>query len=90
MDDLITGSDGQVRGASVRVHSSGRQCTVLRRPVQLLYLLEVRDCVDHNGSDFSAPDDSSSAGVEQPRGESSTSNNQERGPSRAPQPIQGE
>ena len=45
------GSDGEVRGACVRVHSSGGRVTLLRRPVQLLYPLEVRYCDDSNGSD---------------------------------------
>ena len=45
------GSDGEVRGACVRVHSSGDRVTLLRRPVQLLYPLEVRYCDDSNGSD---------------------------------------
>ena len=45
------GSDGEVRGACVRVHSSGDRVTLLRRPVQLLYPLEVRYRDDSNGSD---------------------------------------
>ena len=37
IEDLITGTDGLVRGASIKV-KSGK----LRRPVQLLYPLEIR------------------------------------------------
>ena len=40
MEDLITGADGQVRGACIRVRSSGNRSSLLRRPVQLLYPLE--------------------------------------------------
>ena len=37
VEDLITGTDGLVRGASIKV-KSGK----LRRPIQLLYPLEIR------------------------------------------------
>lgn len=44
VEKLISGTDGQVRGASVRLHSSGRQHTHLQRAVQCLYPLEVSSC----------------------------------------------
>ena len=39
---LLPGADGNVRGAVVRVNSSGQCSTLLKRPVQQLYPLEVR------------------------------------------------
>jgi hypothetical protein len=39
---LINGADGNVRGAIVRISPKGKQPMTLRRPVQLLYSLEVR------------------------------------------------
>ena len=39
--ELLTGRDGQVRGARVQVLNSERKPTVLRRPVQHLIPLEV-------------------------------------------------
>ena len=39
--ELLVGRDGEVRGAVVRVTAKGRQATVLQRPIQLLYPLEV-------------------------------------------------
>ena len=43
VESLIIGADGLTRGAVVKVASTGRP-TVLRRPVQLLYPLEVHNC----------------------------------------------
>ena len=43
VQELITGQDGQVRGAVLRVISRNGELTILRRPLQLLYPLEVRD-----------------------------------------------
>jgi hypothetical protein len=42
VENLITGVDGHVRGAAVRVLSSGQNTTILKRPVQRLYPLEVQ------------------------------------------------
>lgn len=42
VENLITGADGHIRGAVVRVLSSGRNTTMLKRPVQRLYTLEVQ------------------------------------------------
>ena len=39
--ELLTGRDGKIRGAVLRVAGKGRQATTLYRPVQLLYPLEV-------------------------------------------------
>ena len=53
VEGVITGSDGQIRGATVRIHSSGNRTILLRRPLQLLYHLEVRSGGDTNSSDVS-------------------------------------
>jgi len=45
VENLITGSDGCVRGAVVRVKTKGGRTSTLRRPVQRLYPLEVQ-CKD--------------------------------------------
>lgn len=42
VEALVKGSDGQVRGAVVRVKNKAGRLTKLRRPVQRLYPLEVR------------------------------------------------
>ena len=47
MEELITGRDGQVRGAIVKVNS-GQKPTALRRPLQRLYPLEVGCQTDDN------------------------------------------
>ena len=41
VEALITGTDGKVRGASIRIRSPDSQFTHLQRPIQLLYPLEV-------------------------------------------------
>ena len=41
-EKLITGADGHTRGAAVRVLSSGQHLSVLKRPIQRLYPLEVQ------------------------------------------------
>ncbi len=41
VERLIPGRDGRIRGATVRLSSEGRQHSLLRRAVQLLYPLEV-------------------------------------------------
>lgn len=41
VEALVTGSDGHVRGAAVRVKTKAGRLTKLRRPVQRLYPLEV-------------------------------------------------
>lgn len=51
---LLAGQDGEVRGAVLRVAGGGRQATLLRRPIQLLYPLEASsppselDCASSN------------------------------------------
>ena len=42
VEKLITGADGHTRGAAVLVLSSGRHTTILKRPLQRLYPLEVQ------------------------------------------------
>ena len=42
IEEVISGKDGQVRGATVRSHSSDKKLIRLNRPIQLLYPLEVR------------------------------------------------
>ena len=44
--DIIKGTDGRVRGAQVRVLSKRGKPTMLQRPIQRLYLLEICDCID--------------------------------------------
>ena len=61
VEDLITGADGLVRWACIQTHSAGNRTAHLRRPVQLLYPLEVHssaDSVDRD-SDARTPDVSS-------------------------------
>lgn len=41
VQSLLTGQDGQTRAATVKLPSQGRQHSVLRRPVQSLYPLEI-------------------------------------------------
>ena len=41
VEGLIEGSDGQIRGARVQTHSDGNRASILNRPVQCLYPLEV-------------------------------------------------
>lgn len=41
VEGLITGADGLVRGATIRVKSTNRRASTLRRPVQRLYPLEI-------------------------------------------------
>ena len=41
VESLITGADSHTRGAAVRVLSSGQNTTILRRPMQRIYPLEV-------------------------------------------------
>ena len=42
VEHLITGADGLVRGATIRVKPKSRRSSTLRRPIQLLYPLEIR------------------------------------------------
>ena len=44
VESLTTGTDGLTRGAVVKVASSAGRPTMLRRPLQLLYPLEVQQC----------------------------------------------
>ena len=60
IEDLITGSDGQVRGARIRTRTVENRLTYLQRPVQLLYPLEVhswRYFNDHGLSDINVPNE---------------------------------
>ena len=41
IEKVIAGRDGRIRGAVVRLPAQGRQQSLLHRPVQLLYPLEV-------------------------------------------------
>jgi len=45
-ESLVTGADGLVRGAIIRVKSRGNKSSTLRRPLQCLYPLEI-----HGGDD---------------------------------------
>ena len=42
VEKLISGVDGEIRGASVRVHTTGTNTSTLNRPIQHLYPLEIR------------------------------------------------
>ena len=59
VENLIKGTDGAMRGATVRVHSSDKRSTLLRCPLQLLYPLEVHQCcdtmTDHMSNSSSSP-----------------------------------
>ena len=46
VQELITGRDGRTRGAVIKVPASNGKITTLRRPLQLLYPLEIK-CQDH-------------------------------------------
>ena len=50
VDKLITGKDGQTRGATVSIASNGRHSTSLNRPLQLLYPLEINHPFSTNSS----------------------------------------
>lgn len=50
VEDLISGSDGQVRGAYIR---TSNRPSHLRRPIQLLYPLQVHSLADANDRDTS-------------------------------------
>ena len=50
VEEVITGKDGRVRGAVVKVNS-GKNSTVLRRPLQRLYPLEVSCHINDGGPD---------------------------------------
>ena len=45
VEDLIKGSDDKIRRAIIRVGSTGGKSSILRRPIPLLYPLEVH-CID--------------------------------------------
>ena len=49
IEEVIKGSDGQVRGACVRMQTKTGRSAVLQRPVQLLYPLEMY-CQPRNDS----------------------------------------
>ena len=63
IQEILTGRDGQPRAALVRVASRDRQQVVLRRPLQLLYLLEI--CEAEN-SDTGTEDAFTYAAIESP------------------------
>ena len=46
VEEVLVGKDGEKRGAVVRVAGGGRKSTLLQRPIQLLYPLEVRQETD--------------------------------------------
>ena len=69
VESLTTGTDGLTRGAVVKVVSSAGRPTMLRRPLQLLYPLEVQQCdgdvmpdtVDTHEASDTANDDTADA-----------------------------
>ena len=50
VEEVITGQDGNVRGAVVRVSSEKGRSTMLRRPLQRLYPLEIESGVEGEGT----------------------------------------
>ena len=48
VEDLVVGRDGQIRGAELRIHGKDGRTTMLRRPLQRLYPLEVHCVVSPN------------------------------------------
>ena len=57
IESLLPGTDGNVRGAFVRVHSSGQHSILLKRPIQRLYPLEVRASEEMSSSNPSVDAD---------------------------------
>ena len=53
VENLITGSDGLVRGVRIRTQTAGNRPTYLQRPVQLLYPLEVHSLEGSDNHGFS-------------------------------------
>ena len=49
VEDLIMGSDGKIQGAIIRLGSKGGKSSILRRPIQHLYPLEVH-YIDKTGT----------------------------------------
>ena len=75
VESLITGADGHTRGATVRVLSSGQSTTILKRPVQRLYPLEVQaetNLMASNPPDTSRPTTDSENPVDPSEGNTST------------------
>ncbi|XP_028397211.1 uncharacterized protein LOC114521021 [Dendronephthya gigantea] len=64
VDKLIIGNDGNARGAVVKVSSKGKRPSTLRRPVQLLYPLEINAEMKHDETEVDRPAES----VTQPEG----------------------
>ncbi len=62
IQELMKGQDGQFRGATVKMATRGRQQTLLHRPIQLLYPLEVR-CPEMPTNDAEEPDTEQEADV---------------------------
>ena len=56
VQELFTGRDGHCRGAAVRTVTRDRQQVLLRRPIQLLYPLELKSS-DGNGDESSKAQD---------------------------------
>ena len=57
VESLIRGTDEEVRGAVVKLHSTDNRSTLLRRPLQLLYPLEVRQQLDDQVSNSNEDQD---------------------------------
>ena len=65
MEEVLAGQDGQVRGAVVRLGLRNRQDTLIRRPLQLIYPLEVHDVPE----DTSASSDHTAEKEPEPSGQ---------------------
>ena len=51
VEDTIIGRDGQIRGAVVRLHAKGNRTSILQRPIQRLYPLEINCHIEDSKED---------------------------------------
>lgn len=74
VEEVITGRDGQPRGAVLRVPAKNGQTTTLRRPLQLLYPLEgrrrcdeVEDTSENTEKDHQEPQEQEQPSLRRPK-----------------------
>ena len=70
IQELLAGRDNQPRAAVVRVASRDRQHVLLRRPLQLLYPLELREADMPESTSGAEPASSPDVHISNPVGES--------------------
>ena len=61
VEDLMTGRDGRIRAASVRVCSSKGRPTIIQRPIQRLFPLEITSCRSNSAAEAYNYDQSTTA-----------------------------